>query len=52
MAFNPCMTVVGMVYMHGMFVHASVDDLVLDAMSQWVGSGKTISVELSRQLIN
>ena len=36
--------------MHGVNVHARVNDLDLDARSQWVGKGNTISVELSRQL--
>ena len=33
-----------------MYAHARVDDLDLDARSQWIGKGTKISVELSRQL--
>ena len=33
-----------------LYAHARFDDLGLDARSQWVGKGKTISVAFSRQL--
>ena len=36
--------------MDAIYAHARFDDLDLDARSQWVGKGKQISVELSRQL--
>ena len=36
--------------MDAIHAHAHFDDLDLDAGSQWVGNGKTISVDCSRQL--
>ena len=34
------------------YAHAHIDYRDLDARSQWVGKGKQISVDLSRQLSN
>ena len=50
MAFKLGMTVDLCMENNFMYVHLIFDDLDLDAKSQWVGKGKTISVELSRQL--
>ena len=48
MAFNLVMTVdLCMTYM---LMIDRFDDIGLDARSQWVGRGKEISVELSRQV--